>query len=130
MTPDLRYLALTAMLTASLWIPYVVCQVLTNGFLAPTNYRDPEPRPLPLWGKRANRALMNGVEVLGGFAALVIVAHLAGKANGMTAMWAAIFFWARALHAVVYLFGIPYIRTIVFTVGYISIAGIFWEVLR
>ena len=33
MTPDLRYLAYSAMLTASLWIPYVVCQVLTNGFL-------------------------------------------------------------------------------------------------
>ncbi|MDR3453604.1 MAG: MAPEG family protein [Rhodoferax sp.] len=130
MTPDLRYLAFTAMLTASLWIPYVVCQVLTNGFLTPSNYVDPAPRPLPLWGKRADRALMNGVEVLGGFAALVIVANLAGKANGMTAMWAATFFWARAVHAVVYWFGIPYIRTIVFTLGYISIAGIFWEIVR
>ncbi len=130
MTPDLRYLTFTAMLTASLWIPYVVCQVLTNGFLAPSNYVDPEPRPLPLWGKRANRVLMNGVEVLGGFAALVFIAHIAGKANGMTAMWAAIFFWARAVHAVVYWFGIPYIRTIVFTLGYISIAGIFWEIVR
>ena len=29
---------------------------------------------------------MNGVEVLGGFAALVIVAHIAGKANAATAM--------------------------------------------
>ena len=72
----------------------------------------------------------NGVEVLGGFAALVIIAHIAGKANGMTAMWAAIFFWAQAAHAVVYWFGIPYIRTIVFTIGYISIAGIFWEIVR
>jgi uncharacterized MAPEG superfamily protein len=130
MTPDLRYLAFTAMLTASLWIPYVVCQVIANGFLTPPNYVDPEPRPVPLWGKRADRALMNGVEVLGGFAALVIVAHLASKANGMTAMWSAIFFWARVVHAVVYWFAIPYIRTIVFTLGYISIAGIFWEIVR
>ena len=130
MTPDLRYLAFTAMLTASLWIPYVVCQVLTNGFLAPVNYVDPEPRQLPLWGKRTNRALMNGVEVLGGFAAMVVVAHLAGKANAMTAMWATIFFWARAVHAVVYWFGIPYVRTIVFTAGYVCIAGIFWETIR
>jgi len=130
MTPDLRYLALTAMLTASLWIPYVVCQVLTNGFLAPANYADPEPRPLPLWGKRTNRALMNAVEVLGGFSALVVVAHLAGKANAMTAMWSAIFFWARAVHAVVYWFGIPYVRTMVFTLGYVCIAGIFWEIVR
>ena len=130
MTPDLHYLALSAMLTASLWIPYVVCQVLTNGFLAVPNYVDPEPRPVPLWGKRADRALMNAVEVLGGFAAMVIVAHLASKANAMTAMWAATFFWARAVHAAVYWIGVPYVRTVAFTVGYIAIAGIFWEIVR
>ena len=33
MSTDLKYLAYTAMLTAALWIPYVVCQVMTNGFL-------------------------------------------------------------------------------------------------
>ena len=130
MTPDLRYLAFTAMLTASLWIPYVVCQVMSNGFLAPRNYVDPTPRPVPLWGQRADRALMNAVEVLGGFAAMVIVAQLAGKANAMTAIWAATFFWARVAHAVVYWFAVPYVRTLVFTVGYVSIAGIFWEIVR
>ena len=130
MTPDLRYLAFTAMLSASLWIPYVVCQVITNGFLVPSNYRDPQPRPVPLWGKRADRALMNSVEVLGGFAALVIVAHLAGKANANTAMWAAVFFWARLTHAVVYWLAVPYVRTIVFTAGYVAIAGLFIEIVR
>ena len=53
MSIDLKYLAFTAILTASLWIPYVVCQVMTNGPLAPPNYIDPTPRPLPLWGRRA-----------------------------------------------------------------------------
>ena len=33
MTSDLTYLALTAILTAALWIPYVIAQVTTNGFL-------------------------------------------------------------------------------------------------
>ena len=50
MTTDLWYLAFTAMLTAALWIPYIVCQVMTNGALAPANYVDPKPRPVPLWG--------------------------------------------------------------------------------
>jgi len=40
-TTDLRYLAYTAMLTAALWIPYIVCQVRTNGPLQPPNYADP-----------------------------------------------------------------------------------------
>ena len=38
MTSDLTYLALTAILTAALWIPYVIAQVTTNGSLKPANY--------------------------------------------------------------------------------------------
>ncbi len=130
MSTDLKYLALTALLTAVLWIPYVVAQVMTNGFLKPINYMDPAPRPLPLWGKRADRTYMNAVEVFAPFAALVIIAHLAGKANAMTAFWAVCFFWLRLAHAVVYLSGIAYIRTVVFTLGFVCIAGIFWEVIK
>jgi uncharacterized MAPEG superfamily protein len=130
MSTDLKYLALTAMLTAVLWIPYVVAQVMTNGFLTPPNYLDPTPRPLPLWGKRADRTYINAVEVFAPFAALVVVAHLTGKADAMTAFWAMSFFWLRLLHAVVYLLGIPYIRTIAFVLGFVAIVGIFWEIIR
>ena len=130
MTPDLKYLAYTALLTASLWILYVVSQVVTNGFLEPVNYRDPTARPVPLWGKRADRAYLNAVEVFAPFAALVIIAQIAGKADAMTAFWAAFFFWMRLAHAVVYWFAIPYIRTLVFTLGYVAVVGIFWEVIR
>ena len=61
MTTDLWYLALTAGLTAALWIPYIACQVMTNGVLARENYVDPVPRPVPLWGQRAHRAYLNAV---------------------------------------------------------------------
>jgi uncharacterized MAPEG superfamily protein len=130
MSTDLKYLALTAMLTASLWIPYVVAQVKTNGPLQPENYIDPTPRPLPDWGKRANRTYVNAVETFAPFAALVIVAHLAGKANAMTAFWATCYFWLRLAHAAVFLLGLPLVRTILFTLGYIAVAGIFWEVVK
>ena len=130
MSADLKYLAFTAMLTAALWIPYVVAQVATNGFLKPPNYVDPTPRPLPLWGKRADRTYLNAVETFAPFAALVLVAHVAGKANAMTAFWAMAFFWLRVIHAVVYLTAIPYIRTLVFTLGFVCVAGIFWEVVK
>jgi uncharacterized MAPEG superfamily protein len=130
MTTDLKYLAYTAKLTATLWIPYIVAQVKTNGPLTPGNYRDPTPRPLPLWGKRADRAHLNAVETFAPFAALVVVAQLTGRADGMTAFWATSFFWLRLIHAVVYLFAIPFIRTLVFTLGWIAVAGIFWEVIK
>jgi len=130
MTTDLKYLAFTALLTAALWIPYVIAQVTTNGPLAPPNYVDPTPRPVPPWGKRADRAYLNAVECFAPFAALVIIAHVIGKANAMTAFWAMCFFWLRLAHAVVYLLGIPYVRTLVFTLGFVSVAGIFWELIK
>src|ERR1700736_2122013 len=130
MSTELKYLAFTALLTASLWIPYVVAQVMTNGPLQPRNYVDPTPRPLPFWGKRADRAYGNAVETFAPCAALVIVAPLTGKANAMTAFWAASYFWLRLAHAAVYLLGIPLVRTLLFTFGYVAIVGIFWELIK
>ena len=129
MSTDLKYLALTAILTASLWIPYVIAQALTNGPPKPQNYLDPTPRPLPPWGKRADRVYVNAVETFAPFAALVIAAHLAGKADA-TAFWAVCYFWLRLAHAAVYLAGIPYVRTLIFTLSYVAIVGIFLQLIR
>lgn len=130
MTTDLTFLAYTAMLTGVLWIPYVVSQVVANGFLTPGNYRDPTPRPVPLWGKRADRAYLNAVEVLAPFAVIVILIHLTGKANAMTALWTQAFFYMRIAHAVVYLTAIPYLRTLVFTGGFVALCALFLELVR
>jgi len=129
MTTDLTYLALTALLTGSLWLPYVTAQTIVNGPLRPQNYTDPAQRPLPLWGLRANRTHLNAVESFAPFAALVLIAQVAGKADAMTAFWATAFFWLRAVHAVAYLLGIPYVRTIIFTLGWVCVVGLFWEVM-
>ena len=128
MTTDLYYLAWTALLTASLWIVYIAAQVMTNGLLTAENYVDPKPRPVPLWGQRANRAHLNAVESFAPFAALVLIAHVAGKADG-TAFWAASFFWLRLAHAIVYWLGLPLVRTLVFTLGWIAIVGLFFHVI-
>ena len=128
MTTDLYYLAYTALLTASLWIPYIVALTMTNGLLTPQNYLDPTPRPVPLWGLRANRAHLNAVESFAPFAALVLIAHVAGKADATTAFWSIAFFWLRLAHAVVYWSAFPYIRTIVFTLGWIAVVALFLHV--
>jgi uncharacterized MAPEG superfamily protein len=130
LSAELRYLAYTALLTAALWIPYIICQVSTNGLLAPENYVDPKVRPVPLWGQRANRAHINAVEAFAPFAALVLVAHVAGKESGMTTFWAISFFWLRLIHAVVYVAAVPFIRTLVFALGFVAVCGLFWEVVK
>ena len=129
MTPELTWLAWTALLTGSLWVVYIVCQVMTNGLLQPPNYVDPEPRPLPLWGKRADRALMNGVETFAPFAALVLIIQASGQNNGTTAFLCMAFFWLRLAHAVVYLAAIPYLRTALFTLAWIAELGLFWQII-
>ena len=131
MTTDLRYLVYTSMLTAALWIPYVICQVMTNGPLQPNNYVAPAlPRPVPAWGQRAHRTYLNAVEVFAPFAALVIVAQLTGKANATTAFLSASFFYLRLAHAIVYWAGLPYLRTILFTLAFVAEVGIFWEAVK
>ena len=60
------------------------------------------------------------------FAALVLIAAVAGKANATTAMGAMIFFWARLAYAVIYLIGIPWLRTLAWFVSVIGMAMIAW----
>jgi len=130
MSPELKYLAFTALLTASLWIPYIVAQVVSNGLLQPMNYVDPTPRPVPLWGQRANRAHMNAVETFAPFAALVILVQLTGKNNPTTAFWAMSYFWLRLAHAFVFLAAIPYVRTLIFVLGYVCVIRLFVELMK
>ena len=129
MSPDLFYLTLTAGLCVVLWIPYILGLVSSQGMLKAEDYRHlPQPE-LPDWVVRANRAHINLVENLPAFAALVLVAQVAGQANATTALAAAVFFWARVAHAVVFFAGVPYVRTLAFTVGFLAQLVIFWQIL-
>ena len=73
------------------------------------------------WAGRARRAHFNMLESLAVFAIVVLVAHVSGHANATTALGATLFFWGRVAFALVYLAGIPWLRTAVWLV---SIAGI------
>jgi len=129
MTDDLMWLALSALLTAVLWVPYIVARAAVVEFPNPRVYRDPTPPEMPAWIKRLERAHQNAVESLVPFAALVLVAHQAGHSNEWTAMWAMVFFWARVAHAIVYWLGIAYVRTLAFAVGLAATFGVFFATL-
>ena len=78
---------------------------------------------------RARRAHLNMIENMLLFTALVLVAAVAGKANAMTAMGALIFFWARLAYAVIYLIGIPWLRTLAWFVSVIGMVIIFLQLI-
>ncbi len=81
------------------------------------------------WAGRAMRAHRNMLESLVLFAGLVLVAHVAGKANAMTALGAQVFFWARIVYAVVYTVGLPWVRTGVWAVSIIGLLLIFLQLV-
>ena len=62
-------------------------------------------------------------------AALVLVAHAAGVSNAMTVLGAQLFLWARAAFAVIYIIGIPYLRTAAWTVAVVGLVLIFLQVV-
>jgi uncharacterized MAPEG superfamily protein len=85
--------------------------------------------PITGWADRAARAHRNMLENLVLFAALVLVAHVAGKANGVTTLGSELFFWARLVYVPVFVIGIPWLRTVVWAVLVVGLVMIFIQLL-
>ncbi len=73
------------------------------------------------WALRATRAHMNMLESLVVFAIFVLVGQATNHLNATTALGANLFFWGRVAYAVVYLVGVPWLRTAIWAV---SVAGL------
>ncbi len=118
MTTDLWMLAASVALTWVLIMAAATPTVLTNPLWAMGNRETPlDPSPV---ASRLARTAENMKENLPLFAALVLVAHVSGEADATSALGAQIFFGARVLHAVIYIAGIPKIRTPVWLVSVIG----------
>ena len=81
------------------------------------------------WVGRAHRAHHNMLESLVLFAVLVLVAHAAGREDATTALGAQVFLWGRLAYAVIYIAGVPYLRTAAWTVAFVGLAMIFKQVI-
>ncbi len=121
MATELKMLILASLFTIVLAIIGALALVLHRGLRYAAGNRD-QPTPLPPWGERAVRAHRNMLENLPPFAALVLVAQVAGVANEATVWGAVLFFWGRVAHAVIYIAGVPYLRTVAFVV---ALSGMF-----
>lgn len=124
MSMDLKYLLFSTILC---FVQVLISAAMANqqvGLMTLAGNREDVPTFTGIAG-RARRAHLNMLENLVLFAALVLIAAVAGKANATTALGAAIFFWARLAYAAIYLAGLPWLRTgawAVSVVGLIMIA--------
>jgi uncharacterized MAPEG superfamily protein len=129
MSPDLKYLLFSTILC---FVQVLVAASGANnqvGLNTLAGNRESLPE-ITGWAGRARRAHLNMVENLVLFAALILIAAAAGKANATTAMGAMIFFWARLAYAIIYLIGIPWLRTVAWFVSVIGMAMIAWALLQ
>ena len=120
MTPDLQMLVWSAALALVQMLVAVAGAQAQLGLPLLAGNRDDLPRCTG-WAGRAQRAHMNLLESLAVFAIVVLVAHAAGRANATTALGAQLFFWGRVAYAIIYVAGVPWLRTAAWGV---SIAGI------
>jgi uncharacterized MAPEG superfamily protein len=128
MSVELKYLALVATLTALLWVPYILNAIMVRGLVEAVGYPT-NPKPLALWALRLKAAHYNAVENLAVFAALVLVAGVAGIHSPAIATAACVYFWARVVHAVAHTLGVPWVRTLSFLVGFAMQMWIAWVIL-
>jgi len=128
MKPELMWLLWAVALTVVQMLICVSGATLQVGLPMLASNRDAMP-PLTGWVRRAERAHHNMLESLVLFAALVVIAAISNKTNSATLMGAQIFVWARLAYAVVFLAGIPWLRTLVWLASMIGLVIIFFQLV-
>ncbi len=58
-----------------------------------------------------------------------MVAQAVDVHSAPTVLGAALFFWARVAHALVFILGVPYLRTLVFLTGWVGVSLILISII-
>ncbi|HEX9790912.1 MAG TPA: MAPEG family protein [Kiloniellales bacterium] len=120
LSPELYWLTLTVLLTAIIWVPYILNRIMELGLWGALKTAGPDAHAKADWARRLQAAHVNAVENLVIFAPLAIGVHIMGLGTSLTALAAAVYFFTRLVHVVVYTLGIPVARTLSFAIGFIA----------
>ncbi|MBS0579179.1 MAG: MAPEG family protein [Proteobacteria bacterium] len=121
MTAELKYLAWSIVLGV---VYVLVATGLSNsqrGLNWNVGNRDGATQPLTGAAGRAHRASRNFQETFPFFAAAVLAVVLAKAGTSQTALGAMLYFWARVLYLPVYVVGIPFLRTLVWSAAFLGL---------
>lgn len=95
--------------------------IFTVGHHAAAGNREEMQYPLPGLAGRTQRLVANHVEGLAMFTPLVLIAATAGLSTPMTVLGSQIYLGARIGHALCYIFGIVWLRTLAFVLGIVGL---------
>jgi len=85
--------------------------------------------PATSWAGRAYRAHRNMLESLVLFAVLVLVTEVTNRNSAMTGLGAQLFFWARVAYGIIYVIGLPWVRTAIWGVSVVGLILIFLQLV-
>ena len=118
---ELTMLAYSATLCVLLAVPYTLGFIFERGLTTMVGNRE-DFVPGTGWIGRSQRAHRNLIENLLPFAVLALSVVVANRTSATTALAAELFFFARLGHAIVYIVGIPWLRTLAYALGVVAMA--------
>lgn len=130
MTRELFWLTLTVILTGLMWVPYILNRVQVRGLSGSMANPSRGDKPQADWANRMMFAHDNAVENLIIFAPLVLILSQIDYSTKWTVYACAVYFWARLAHVIVYAMGVPVLRTLTFTIGFLAQAVLALAIFR
>jgi uncharacterized MAPEG superfamily protein len=131
MTTELAWLMLTAILAASLWIPYIIgINVSTFQGKETIFERPPDLSKMPAWVQRSYRAHLNLLEQFVPFAVIVLIAHMSAVSTPVTRWCVVLFFWLRVAHSIGMISGVARLplRPMIYVAGWFVTLTLAWSV--
>ncbi len=124
MTTLQTFTALSGLWLAVAWLPYILDRILVRGLLGAMANPSPDMKPQSAWAERAKRAHTVGVELYVAFAPLAIITMMTQPEDSYPGILATAFFIGLVAHYVIYLLGIPVLRTLPFALAALSSLGL------
>jgi uncharacterized MAPEG superfamily protein len=132
MTTELTWLVYTALLSGSMWLPYVIGVNVTDFEGKVEQFvRPPDHRKMVPWVHRTFRAQQNLLEQLLPFAIVVLVGAISHVSTATTVVCSVIFFWLRVAHAIGFITGLTRfpLRPMIYFSGWIVLLVYAWQLL-
>lgn len=114
---EIYWLILSILLTALMWVPYIINRMQEMGIWPALYNPQPDIRPQKQWAERMMRAHENAVENLIIFAPLVLIVEITQSHSSLSALAVEVYFYARLIHFIVFTFAIPLLRVPAFLIG-------------
>jgi uncharacterized MAPEG superfamily protein len=121
MTIEIQMLAWAIALGVLQLLTAATLSSLQRGAKWAVHARDGVAPPLTGVAARMDRAFGNFMETFPFFAAAVLAVLVSGQSNATSALGAQLYFWARVAYVPLYAAGVPYLRTLVWTISLIGL---------